>query len=422
MARKSTDIFTGIEIGSSTIKVVIGEFGHDDTLRIAGLAEVASVKVLKGEIVDNNIVHEQLMQALGNAERQAGLDINEVYLAVNCGNIASVNNLGTSLASGPDQTITERDVVNALENAQACVLPPDKRILHSIDRRYLVDGTREVFDAVNQVGRKLSVDVHIILGQYNSIENLCRLVERTLGYPAADVAFSGLAAAYGVLSSEEMEAGALVVDIGAGTTQYVLFHGIGVYHSGQLPVGTDHVANDLAIGLGIPLIKARKIVEGLADHDASAIMNPDGRSRTVRLQLPGLGTRMVPTSTIEAVVELRLKELFSVIHSDLMRNNALPRIASGIVLVGGGAMIEGVGELAKRVFNMPVRIGCPRKVSSLNDLANSPKYVTPVGLLRWGKLVKTIAGVKPPLLEQIGHEMKDYNRKFWGALRTALRW
>jgi len=153
MSRKPADIFTGIEIGSNTIKVVIGEFGPDDSIRIAGLAEVPSMKVLKGEITDNNIVHEQLVQALSQAERQAGQDIREVYLAVNSGNIASVSNLGTSAATGPDQTVSEKDVVNALENAQGYPLPPDRRVLHSIDRRYIIDATREVSNPVNQVGR-----------------------------------------------------------------------------------------------------------------------------------------------------------------------------------------------------------------------------------------------------------------------------
>lgn len=422
MPKKSTEILTGIEIGSSTIKVVIGEFAADDSIRIAGLSEVPSMKVLKGEITDNNIVHEQLVQALGRAERQAGMDIREVYLAINAGGISSVNSVGSHSATGPDQTITERDLVNALENAQAYVLPPDKRVLHSIDRRYIIDGTREVANPVNQVGRKLAVDVHIIFGQYNSIENLCKLVESTMGYPAADVAFAATAAAYGVLSREEMERGTLVIDIGAGTTQYILFHGIGVYHSGQITVGSDHVANDLAIALEIPMIKARNIVEKLAGYEASAVMTPDGHYRTIKLQTPGLGTRAVPTSTIELVAEMRLKELLEIIHRDLAGQKALSRIAGGVVLVGGGALIEGIDKLAKQVFSLPVRVGCPRLVGSVNGAADSPRYATPIGLLRWGRFVKAIAGVKPPILEQVFRDVGTYCGKAVGALRNALKW
>ncbi len=422
MPRKATNILTGIEIGSSTIKVVIGEFTADGGIRVAGLAEIPAMKVLKGEITDNNIVHEQLVQALGQAERQAGMDIRDVYLVVSCGNVSSINSMGSFAASGPEQTILERDVTNALENAKAHVLPPDKMVLHTIDRRYIVDAMREVSNPVNQIGQKLSVDVHIIYGQYNSIENLCRLVDRTMGYSATDICFSGVAAAYGALSHEEMERGSLVIDIGAGTSKYIVFHGVGVFHSGQVSIGADHVANDLAVGTGAPILKARKIVENLAEYEASAVMTADGHYRQVRLQVGGLGTQAIPTSTIEQVIELRLKELFEIILRDLKKQKALPRIATGITLVGGGALIHGIDELAKRVFNLPVRIGRPHLVSSVNHIADSPKYVTPIGLLRWGQFVNTIVGVRPPFLEQVFRDVGGGCHKIWRIVRDALKW
>ncbi len=422
MGKKTAEIYSSIELGSGTIKVVVGEFAEDDTLRIAGLAEVPSLKVLKGEITDATIVHEQLGQALEQAERQAGVDIHEVFLAVSCGNIGAINSQGSSPATGPDHTICENDIRLAVDNAQADGLPPDRKLLQTFDRRYLIDGTREVNNPLNQVGRKVVADIHIVYGQYANIENICRLVEGTLGYPAADICFSGIAAGFGVLSQEEMERGTLVIDLGAGTTQYILFHGAGVYHSGQVTVGVDHLANDVSIGIGVPLVKARNMIENLADHEASAVMNPDGHYRRVRLQQPGLGTRQVPTSTIETIIELRLRELFDIILEDLLKQSAMARVVNGITLVGGGALIHGADELARQVFNLPVRIGRPRLVSSLHNLADSPKFVTPIGLLRWGREVKRIAEVKTPLAGQVCRDAWKTILKLVNWIKRALQW
>ncbi|MDT8389271.1 MAG: cell division protein FtsA [Lentisphaeria bacterium] len=422
-AKKTNTIYTGIEIGSGSIKVVMGEFDEGDIIRVAGLADVPSMRVLKGEITDNDIVHEQLVQALNRAEKMAKRDVKDVYLAINTGTMASVNSIGACPASGPNQTIAPKDVAHALSNARAYVLPPDKTEVNTIDRRLLLDGHREVVNPVHQVAKKVAADIHLMYGRYNSIENACLLVERTMGYSALDACFSIVAAAFAVLSKEDMAQGTLVVDIGAGTTNYILFHGIGVFHSGQVTVGTDHIANDLAIGLEIPMVKARGIVKTLDRFGASAVMTPDGDERPVKIAVPGMKTRTIPASVIELVAEERLKELFDIILEDLNRQSALPRMPNGVMLTGGGALIKGVDELAHRVFQLPVRAGIPRDVFCIDDVASSPAFATPIGLLRWAKFLEKIEdGEKKTVTDKILQDVTTFFGKLFGGLRNALRW
>ncbi|MCF7854422.1 MAG: cell division protein FtsA [Candidatus Pacebacteria bacterium] len=418
MAKHKRDILTGVEIGSSAVKVVMGEFLPDDVLSIVGVGERPALKVIKGDVSDVNIVQEQLMQALAEAEKASGLDIGHVFLAVSGGSVRSVNSVGSTVIHSMDRKVRETDVMTGLRNAKSYALPPDKRILHHLDRRYVADGDREVLNPVGLVAGRLEAEIQIIYGQHNTVETSCRTLADAMGYPATDIAFSGVADGFALFSPEEMEQGAMVLDIGAGVTEYVVFFGPGAYHSGQVTVGCEHISNDLSLGLRLPLPKCRKLLHELGTFGASAAMTPDGRSRLVEVETLGKGGRRIPVSSVEQIIELRLHELFSVILADLRKADALPRIAAGIVLAGGGAMIPGVIQLAHQVFNMPVRTGRPRLVSGVQDVSDSPRYVTPVGLLRWGRLSLEIADSEPAFMEQV---REDFS-KVWGLVTRAFRW
>jgi cell division protein FtsA len=418
MARGKREILTGVEIGSSTIKVVMGEFLPDDVISIIGLGERPSLKVVKGDIVDANLVQEQLMQALADAEKSSGAEIGHVFLAVTGGHIRCVNSIGSTVVRSSDRTIDENDLMTALRNAKAYNLPPDKRVLHHLDRRYLVDGDREVLNPVGLVAGKLEADIQIIYGQHNNIESNCRMLADVMGYPATDIAFSGVAAGFGTLAHEEMEKGTLIIDIGAGATEYVLFYGPGTFHSGQLTVGCEHIINDLSLGLRLPMPKCRKLLHDLEALGGSAEMTPDGRARLVEVETLTQVRRQIPLATVEHIIELRLREMFEIILGDLRAHHALSRINTGVVLVGGGALIPRVEQLAQRVFNTPVRIGRPRLISGQQEILDSPRYVTPIALLRWGKLSLEIAESEPAFLEQIKHDVNHA----WNIVKQAFRW
>ena len=418
MARRKRKILTGVEIGSSAIKVAMGEFQSGEVLGIVGVGEVPSLKVVKGDITDATIVHEQLMQALAAAEKSSGAEIDRVFLAVTGGTIRTVNSPGWTAIARPDRRVLEEDLVVAHANAKGYALTPDKRVLHHLDRRYLLDGNREVTSPIGLVGGRLDAEIHIVYGQHNNIETVCRMLNDVMGYPASDVAFSGIASGFGVLPPDEMEKGVLVVDIGAGVTEYVVFYGAGVYHSGQVTVGCDHIANDLAIGLRLPIPRCRQLLLKLESMGASAEMTPDGRARPLAVDAVGRAPRNIPLSAAEQIIELRVSELFQIILEDVRHNKALSRIAVGVVLCGGGAQVHGVERLARRVFDMNVTVGSPYLLSGRQELANSPRYATPIGLIRWGRLSMAIADSEPSVAEQTWREF----RRGLGSVGRAFKW
>jgi len=406
MPRQKREILTGIEIGSSAVKVVMGEFLPDDVLRVVGCGEAPSLKVVKGEIVDASLVQEQLLRAVGAAERAADADVEQIFLAITGSHLGTVTSVGSTVTHADNRVISADDLVTVQRNARAYRLPPDRKVLHYSDRRYMVDGAREVPNPIGLVAQKLESEVQIVFCQLNSFDTVCQMVVDVMGYGPADAAFSGIAAAFGVLSFEEMQQGVLVIDIGAGITEYVVFHGPGLFHAGQVAVGCDHVINDLALGLRLPFPRSRKLLHDLADLGGSAEMSADGRNRLVAVDTVGKSTRHIPMSTVEKLVELRLGELLDIILADLRTHKALSRVGTGIVLTGGGAAIPGLHRLTGRVFGMPVQVGRPRLISGESDIGTSPRYVVPVGLLRWARFSLAVGEAGPGLAEGLRRDMK----------------
>ncbi|MFW6414265.1 MAG: cell division protein FtsA [Verrucomicrobiota bacterium] len=418
MAKRKNEILTAVEIGSHNIKVLLGEFQEDDVLSVVGSAEELSLKVQKGNLLDAGIVREQLMKALAAAEKQAGEEIGHVFLTVSGGTVKSLTSTGSAVIHSPEKRITEEDVITALENARAYTLSPDQMVLHHMDRRHLVDGGREVPNPVGQVGSRLESEIQVMYGRRNSIQTLCGLLNEVLGYPATDITFSGLSSGFGVLSTEEMESGAMIIDIGAGVTEYAVFHGAGVYQTGQVTVGTEHIVNDLSLGLHLPMPKSRALIRDLDKHGGSANVNSGNIGRYIEVEALGRETRRVPLASVEQIIELRLKELLEVIKKKVNSEAALTRVNEGIFLTGGGAMIPGINALAQRVFEVPVETGRPRLLSGQPDILTSPRYATVAGVLRWGQMSLQIADSGPLLREQL----KDDFVRFLQALKQAFKW
>ncbi|MFO7821470.1 MAG: cell division protein FtsA [Lentisphaeria bacterium] len=417
MGKRKREILTGVELGTSTIKVLMGEFLEDGTLNIVGFSERSSLKVAKGEVQDANLVREQLILALSDAEKNAGLEIGHVFLGVTGNSVRSINSVGSTAVRTPDQRISENDLVTALTNAKAYGLPPDKRVLHHMDRRYIVDAEREVLNPIGQVGGKLDADIQIIYGQHNTLETSCRIIRDVMGYPATDIAFSGIAAALGVFSSAEMARGSLVIDIGAGVTEYALFYGAGVFHSGQISVGCEHIANDLSIGLRLPVSRCRTILQELKGFDASAMMRPDGRSRIMEVETLARQERSIPLSSVEHIIELRLRELLQLIRRDLHEQEALSRISNTIAVSGGGAMVSGVEELVRDVFQMPARVTGAGQINGRQEVVLSPRFAVPAGLIRWGRMSVDIGDNGPSMKEQV---QQDVGR-FFSLVKKAFK-
>lgn len=414
MARKpKRRILTGIEIGTSTIKVVMGEFLPDDVLAIVGVGQAPSLHVQKGEVLDVEKVLAQLARAVSAAENSSGLVIDgPIFVAASGAHIRPVIAIGRTMVQGPGHTVTEEDVVTAVQGARSYSLPPDQKILHTWDRSFQVDDGAKVGNALGRVGDWLAAEVLLIVGQHRPLEITCSMIQDLMGCRARDIAFSGVADCFAAFSPEDAEQGHLLIDIGAGVTEFVVFQGNGCYDAGQITVGCDHVANDLSLGLHLPQARCKALVRDLAELGCSVALSPDGRQRLVDIRTGSGSGRRVPCSSLERIVESRLGELFQVIREQLDRHHALGRIGGGARLCGGGALIPGIESLARNVLGMPTEIARPRLLSGPQEILNAPHYMTPVGLIRWGRLMLEIDGEDhaPTLLQQILTEARRFVR------------
>ena len=413
-------IITGIAIGTSTIKVVMGEFLPDDVLAIVGAGQAPSLQVQKGDILDVEVVLNQLARAVTAAENASGLTIRDpIFVAVTGAHIRPVVAVGRTMIQGPGHTVTEEDVVTAVQGARSYGLPPDQKSLHTWERSFQVDDGARVPNAIGRVGDWLSSEVLLVVGQHGPLETTCTMINDLMGFRARDVAFSGVADCFAAFSAEDAQEGHVLIDIGAGVTEFVVFQGNGCYDAGQVTIGCDHIANDLAIGLRLPQPRCKALLRDLAELGCTAVGSSDGHERSLDIRSGPGKDRRVPCASIETILQLRLSELFEVIREHLERHQALDRIGGGVCLCGGGAMIPGIAELARSVLGMPAKVVRPRLLSGQQEILNAPNYMTPVGLIRWGRLMLEIDGEAeaPTLRRQFVAEA----RRFAGMVRESFK-
>ncbi|MCK5801613.1 MAG: cell division protein FtsA [Lentisphaeria bacterium] len=414
------EIHTGVEIGTSSIKVVMGEFSDDDQLDIVGYGEVPSLKVRKGEPVNVGIVEEQLERAFQMAESSAGTEVTgHVFLAVTGSHIRTFHNAGVHALDPDNPVISNKDVTMALAAARRVSLEEGEFPVHFMNRHFRVDQQLELNNPVGQAGAELEADMHVVAGNCNRLETSCALLADILGErPATDIVFSPLAAALATLNPDTARQGVLVIDIGEGVTEYVCQHGPACRHSGQFAVGCANLVNDLMLGLGLSLPQGREILHRLGDF-GSAVWKDDGRARMTDVASEGARSRLVPASSIERIIRLRLEEIFLLIRGELEKIDETGSIGAGIRLCGGGALIPGVIDLATEVFGLPVEQARARAISGPEEVCHSPRFITPLGLLRWGQTMLT-HDVLPekPLTEHL----RDDIRTMAKVIRDALHW
>src|SRR5271155_2920844 len=273
-----SNIIAGLEIGTSKICVVVGEQGADGVPNIIGIGQSRSRGVRKGEIVNPEQVEEDLRAAMFEAEQMADVEIRSVYLGVTGGHIRGFNNRGVHPVVSSDREISEDDLQDVIKNAKAINLPAENHVLHAVRQHFHVDGHDGIKNPVGMLGARVEVEVHVIHGNFNRLQNPIRVV-KGLQLEVEAIVFNGLAASLALLTNEQKEMGALVIDIGGGTTNFAVYAGGIIRHTGVLAVGGDHVANGLAYGLKVPLGRA----EQLKVEHGSAIADPSVKGHTVTI-------------------------------------------------------------------------------------------------------------------------------------------
>src|SRR6185295_1300384 len=272
--RSSTIV--GLDIGTSKICAVVGEINDAGALSIVGLGQARSRGIRKGEIVDLNLTQEDIRNAIVEAEQMADVEIRSVYLGVTGAHVRGFNNRGFHPVASADREIMPEDVEDAIKNAKTLNLPAENRIIHVVRQHFLVDGQDGILNPVGMFGARVEVDVHVVHGLFNRLQNPIRAV-KALQLEVEDIVFNGIASALALLTTQQKELGTLVIDMGAGITEYVVYTRGVIKHTGVLAVGGDHVSNDLAYGLKIPLGRAEQLK---LDH-GSALANDNLRGQTI---------------------------------------------------------------------------------------------------------------------------------------------
>lgn len=377
-----SNIIAGLELGTSKICVVVGEQGADGAVNIIGLGQARSRGVRKSEVIDPAQVEEDLRAAMFEAEQMADVEIRSVYLGVSGGHIRGFNNRGVHPVVSADREITPDDVEDVVKNAKAINLPAEDTVIHAVRQHFSVDGQDGVANPVGMLGARLGVDMHVIHGNANRLQNAIRLVRAT-SLEVDDVVFNGIASSLALLNNEQKELGALVIDLGGGTTEYVIYANGVMRHSGVLAVGGDHVSNDLAYGLKVPLSRAEK----LKIEFGSAIVADAVKGQTIGLTNElGLELKRINHEHLQRIMSLRLEEIFELIAQDLERAGLTEYLRAGVLLCGGGSRVPGVVKLAENVFQMNVSAGHACSVSGLTAALDQPEFAAGIGLVKFGSL------------------------------------
>ncbi|MEJ2744157.1 MAG: cell division protein FtsA [bacterium] len=356
-----SSLIIGLDVGTTKICTVVAEIDRaTQSLRVIGLGHAPARGLRKGVVVDMDDAVKSILQSIEDAEKMANVEIHSVFAGVTGGHIKSFNSRGVA-AIGERGEITGRDVEKAIAAARAVSLPSDREILHTIPQEFTVDGQTGIKEPKGMSGVRLEAEAHIVTGAITATQNVIKSINRA-GFEVEDIVLESLASSIAVLDEDEKNSGVLLIDIGGGTTDLVVFHRV-------------------SIALRVPITLAEEIkrshgsaMEELVDP-AEEIEIPTGPDRS-----PSRYSRR----ELARVIESRMEEIFYIVRKNLDRSGLRRFLGSGVVLTGGACLMDGTAQLAHKIFNLPVRIGSPKGISGIAEALDSPLYATGAGLARFG--------------------------------------
>src|ERR1700761_1363207 len=380
----NNNLMVGLEIGTSKICVVVGESRPDGTLKILGVGQAPSRGVRKGEIVDFETAMKCVHEAVVDAEQKSDVMIRSVYVSIAGAHIQGFNNRGCVMLPDERDEIDEQDIEDVKVNAREVSIPAQNAFLHSIIQHYHVDGQEGVLSPVGMLGEKLEADFHIVHGVRTRIQNTIRCVKE-LPLDVEDVVFSALASAQVVLTQHQKNLGAVVVDIGGGTTDYIVYVDGAVKQSGVLAVGGDHITNDISMGLRIPIMRAEK----LKIEEGSVTLGNSLPGETILLKDDsGFAGKEVERETLNTIIHLRMRESFELLKKELRKESFLDYTGAGIFITGGCSQLNGIQNMAEEIFEMPAHAAHAQTMSGLTSAFENPQLSTAIGLIRYAQAVQ----------------------------------
>jgi cell division protein FtsA len=391
--RKKERYIVGLDVGSAKTCVLIGEL-EEDRVKFLGLGAAESKGLRKGLIVNLDAAVSSIRRAIEEAEGVAGVPVESALVGVAGSHVRGVNSRGGISLGHRPRDIERDDVRRAIDAARGITLPEDREVLHVLPQEFLVDAQEGIREPVGMLGQRLEANVHIVTTSTTGTQNLITAVNRA-GVVVSDTVLEALASAEACLTQDERELGCCLLDIGAGTTELLVYAGGVVRHTAAIPVGGDHFTNDLAVGLRTPIPEAEKIKRNYATTFRELLQEDTA------IEIASVGDR--PPRTVYArmlceIVEPRAQELLALVRDELRRSGLNAQIPAGLVLMGGGARANGLVELAERLFAQPVRVADARGLIDMPEQVSQPEYATAVGLVLYGARVRRAAASRPGTL------------------------
>lgn len=377
MAKKERIV--GIDLGTTKVAAIIAEVENEE-LRIVGVGSAPSFGLKRGVIVNLEKAIASIRKAVDEASRMAGCKVDTCYAGISGSHIESMNAhamIATSRAGG---VITKRDIERVIEQARAIALPLDREIIHAIPIEYIVDNEKGIKDPVGMSGVKLEAEVHIVTAAITSAQNIFTALQRA-GLKVKDLVLQPLASSYAVLQPDEMDLGTCLLDMGGGTTDLAIFYDGSIRYSQVIPLGGEYITNDIAIGIRTPHVQAE------TTKKKYATLSLADAERNEELKVPGIGGRQDRVLTKEAlynIVSPRVEEILMIVNKEIKKSGFYDVLGAGVVITGGTARLNGLDRFAEEIFNLPVKIGVPRKIGGLTDIILDPIYATGVGLILYG--------------------------------------
>ncbi len=382
------EVIVGLDIGTTKVAAVIGEVTSSG-IDVIGVGTSPSEGLRQGVVVNIEATTNSIAAAIQEAEQMAAVDVQSVYVGIAGGHIRGFTSLGQ--VSMRNREVTEADVARVIEQAKAVNIPLDRQIIHTLPLEYMIDGQGQIRDPIGMSGVRMEVRAHIITAAVTSVQNIVKCCNRA-GLDVVEVVLEPVASANAVLHDDERDLGVVLIDMGGGTTDLAIYsEGSNIYTS-VIVMGGHRVTQDIAHGLRTSVNESEMIkrqhgcaLVSLLEHDET-------------IQVPGVGPRPpreFQRRFLAEIIEPRVEEILELARQELVGSGFLEVAASGVVLTGGAAQMEGMLEIAEDIFQMPVRLGTPVYADGngrdlglteggFASVIQDPKFATGVGLVLYG--------------------------------------
>ncbi len=368
-------VVAALDIGTAKVVALVAELGETSGFNVIGFSEQASHGMRKSMVVDIEATTAAVAAALKEAAAMANCKLAQAFVTIGGAHLRSQNSSG--MVAMKEQEVTEADIERVIETARTVAIPNDQQLLHTLPQEFIIDGQEGVHRPLGMSGRRLEVKAHLITGAISAVDNIEKCVRRC-GLEVEQLIAQPLASATACLTADEKEIGVGLLDIGAGTTDFVLYSAGAIRYTGVLPVAGDQITNDIALALRTSSKEAADIKHAHGCALAKLVSAED------LIEVTGVAQRapkVLSKQLLAEVIEPRVEELFQLVQEQIRGSGFEPFLRAGLVLTGGSAHLPGMAELAEEVFHMPVRVARPAYHGALHEVLAAPQHAAAMGLL-----------------------------------------